>query len=55
MRQEDYNSMMRYPWDRSDIGESSELPLCPCCGNEYLGDGFEQCADCESKKQNNGK
>jgi len=46
MRQEDYNSMMRYPWERMEA-KRTELLKCPSCGEKYCGNGVENCADCE--------
>ncbi|AUR84524.1 hypothetical protein NVP1060A_08 [Vibrio phage 1.060.A._10N.261.48.B5] len=47
VKQEDINSMMRYPWesDYRDIPEA--LPLCPACWEAYCGDGVEPCIECK--------
>jgi len=45
MKQEDYNEMMRYPWERT-TKKAMELPICPACKNRYCGDGTSLCADC---------
>lgn len=47
MKQEDYNSMMSYPWERDYEEKNESLPFCPSCGETYLGDGIEVCVDCE--------
>lgn len=48
MRQEDYNSMMRYPWESDYREDAKKLPLCPKCGEEYCGDGVNPCIECKS-------
>jgi len=46
MQQEDYNAMMRYPWERLGRPREQVLPECPMCGEKYLSDGVSLCADC---------
>ena len=50
MKQEDFNEMMRRP---EEVFKSApkELPVCPCCGHHYLGDGVSLCLECESIKE----
>ena len=45
MKQEDYNEMMRYPWERK-ASKCEPLPKCPKCGEEYCGDGVAPCIEC---------
>jgi len=47
MQQEDYNSMMRHPWERLSKPMERSSPECPMCGEKYLGDGVAVCADCK--------
>lgn len=45
MRQEDYNDMMRLPWE-TQSRQTANLPRCPACGERYLGNGIEPCIEC---------
>lgn len=51
MNQDDYNGMMKLPWE-CGTPKSVNLPSCPCCGEKYLGDGKELCIECEANKNN---
>lgn len=48
MQQEDYNSMMRHPFERTK-SEPVNLPICPKCKEKYLGDGVKLCVECDSE------
>tara|TARA_R110002012_G_scaffold33595_2_gene98189 strand:- start:426 stop:578 length:153 start_codon:yes stop_codon:yes gene_type:complete len=50
MRQEDYNSMMKFPWETKSKQEEIKMPKCPKCNYEYLGDGIDLCTECQSEK-----
>jgi ribosomal protein L37AE/L43A len=52
MQQEDYNSMMRYPWERVEKPKI-EWPKCPSCGEEYSGDGITECVECKNNEVRN--
>lgn len=47
MKQEDYNSIMKYPWEISRSYAASDLKKCPNCEFEYLGNGIDLCVDCK--------
>ena len=49
MKQEDYNDMMRYPWEVGDR-KPQPLPRCPSCGFRYCGDGLTDCTECDYEK-----
>lgn len=49
MKQEDYNSMMKYPWENL-IQQKRENKSCPKCGEKYLGNGIDLCAECDEEK-----
>ena len=45
--QELLNSMMREIGDRPKKPKNN-LPVCPKCGERYLGDGVDLCTECEA-------
>jgi hypothetical protein len=49
MKQEDYNEMMRYPWERH-TAKIEPLRRCPNCGEFYTGDGVVPCTECAAQK-----
>ena len=49
MNQEDYNEMMRFPWEVSDVKFCKTTWLtCPSCKENYAGDGISLCTECQS-------
>lgn len=46
MKQEEYNDMMRLPWE---IKKENSLTWekCPACGDNYCGNGADKCIDGE--------
>lgn len=50
MRQEDFNDMMRLPWEREQK-KAAALPTCPICNQPYMGDGKKPCVDCEKQEK----
>ena len=46
MQQEDYNSVMKYPWEITRKPHNEKLPDCPRCGEPYCGDGTQLCVEC---------
>ena len=46
MQQEDYNSVMKYPWEIIRKPHNEKLPDCPRCGEPYCGDGTQLCVEC---------
>lgn len=50
MNQEDLNTMMRNPGERTDRPKP-QLPKCPKCGEPYCGDGVQPCLECAAKKE----
>ena len=51
LKQEDYNSMMRFPWESSKQTVNYQLNKCPQCGFAYCGDGKNLCTECEAKNE----
>lgn len=45
LTQEDYNSMMRDPGWRN-LSQRNDVPVCPRCGERYMGDGVNVCVEC---------
>lgn len=52
MNQEDYNEMMRYPWEPIKI-KKIEWQRCPACGGHYCGDGVQPCIECAAPDKAN--
>lgn len=50
LSQEDYNSMMRYPWESSKSSLKQPINKCPQCGYNYCGDGKNLCTECKVRK-----
>ena len=49
MNQEDYNEMMRFFWEVSDVKFCKTTWLtCPSCKETYAGDGISLCTECQS-------
>ena len=48
MQQEDYNSVMKYPWEIAREPRDERLPECPNCGEPYCGDGVQLCVECDA-------
>jgi hypothetical protein len=47
MRQEDYNEMMRYPWEPKPKPYQRLWQQCPKCNKNYAGDGMVLCTECQ--------
>jgi hypothetical protein len=54
MKQEDYNDMMRYPWEGVKQPSPPSLPRCPQCGVRYCGNGVYLCIECATTTQPDG-
>jgi len=53
MRQEDYNEMMRFPWEVNDVKFWKTTWLtCPSCKENYAGDGVNLCVECKHETEN---
>lgn len=50
LTQEDYNSMMRHPWETVKP-RRAELPQCPKCGERYCSNGVQLCIECATEAQ----
>ena len=53
MQQEDYNSVMKYPWEITRKPHNEKLPDCPRCGEPYCGDGVNLCTECDTTNERN--
>jgi hypothetical protein len=51
MRQEDYNDMMRFPWE-SRQANRPVWSTCPTCKENYTGDGVNLCVECKHETEN---
>lgn len=49
MHQEDYNSVMKHPWEITREPRNNKLPECQNCGEPYCGDGIQLCTECEAR------
>jgi len=47
VRQEDFNDMMRLPWEVPRA--NAKLPKCPKCDESYCGDGKCPCLECTAE------
>lgn len=51
MQQEDYNSLMKLPWEPTKESHKNILPKCPKCDEPYCGDGVNLCTECDTTNE----